>query len=310
MNTTKTRIILETDIEGDDDRGRALHALWERRRETPWCIRTEREARITPTHPTSHVCTLDRVAAGERDGSQIAVGRLSLVVETRPEEDALTKAMRILDLPGGGQPLGRAPVNNDRVFGPESHLEQIAGEKVIATMPHDWPTGAGGRRITDYSHHLGSYGQGGVGLSGWQINGGSWMVLPLKGSDGWITLTHETMNASPDRQSVEIVVDQRVIGVHPDQIADFPPWQHNYGGHDKIDDLPTWRRERLMITRFEAEADGFVIEAGDTHSRWRFAVSPALPRPIFAGSKKERLLYEGEDIGASFILTHDCYLDV
>lgn len=310
MTISKTRVILESDIHGEDDRGRTLHALWEGRREVQWRISTERGPRATQVHPTRHVCALDRVSAGERGGIQCAVARLSIVIEARPDEDPLDKAMRILDMPGGRRLLGRTPRETDSVLGPGSRIEHIEGDKVIATMPHDWPTGGGGRRITDYSHHLGGYGQGGIGLSGWQVNDGSWIVLPLKGSDGWITLTHETMSAAPDRQSVGIVIDQRIIGVHPDQIADFPPWRHNYGGHAKIDDLPAWRRERPIITRFEADADGFTLEAGDTHSRWRFAMSPSLPRPIFAGSREDRLLFEGEDVGASFVLAHDCYLDV
>lgn len=305
----RARVTFETDMPGDDDHGRTLHRLWTERRGIEWRTTTERMGRTTTTHPTRHACTLTRVTAGERDGVPIAVVRLAIDVETIGGEDPAIKARRTLDLPHDGA-RHRRNVPGDSVFGRDRRLETIRGPKVIGPMTDGWLTDDGGKRVTDYSRYLGSYGQGGVGLSGWQINNGSWLVLPLLSSDGWITLTHETVDASPDRQQLAIEVDQRILGVHPDQLADFPPWQHNYGGHDKIDDLPDWTELRPRIQRFDADADGFVLEAGDFADLWRFEMSPQLPRPIYAGSKEERRLYDGEDVGASFILTHDCYLNV
>jgi len=307
--TRRARITFETDMPGEDDNGRTLHRLWTERREVGWRVTAERIARATATHPTRHACTLTRVTAGERDGVPIAVVRLAIDVETRDGEDPETKARRVLDLPHGG-PRHARRVPGEGVFGRDGRLQAIRSPKVIGPLPEGWLTDGGARSVTDYSRYLGSYGQGGGGLSGWQINNGSWLLLPLRSSDGWITLTRETVDAAPGRQQLSIEVDQRILGVHPDQLADFPPWEHRYAGHDKIEDMPSWKDLRLRIRRFARDADGFVMELGDTGETWRFEMSAQLPRPIYAGTKEERELYEGEDVGASFLLTHDCYIDV
>lgn len=170
----------------------------------------------------------------------------ALDVATIGDEDPLDKARRVLDLPGAAVQHRRGP----RLSGilAQGSFSAMHGDSIIGPMQGTWPID---RTLTGYSHNLGSYGQGGVGLSGWQLNGGSWMVLPLKGSDGWIWLTREDIAPAPDFFSLEVDIDHRIIGVHPDQIADFPPWDHRYAGHAQILDLPDFAAERATVARFE-----------------------------------------------------------
>jgi len=310
---TKTRLVFETgmpaardDLSPSNARGRVLAETWRNRREIEWRIATEPLSGRSKTHPTRHEVTLGVVNAGETpEGERIDIVRLAIDVETGNGEDALDKAKRVLDLPRDITPRGRTP--RGRTVTTHGSLHRLGGDAVIGPMPMRWPVG---RRITDYSHNLGSYGQGGVGLSGWQLNGGSWMVLPLSGSDSWITLTFEGCDPSDDRSRLDIVVDQRIVGVHPDQKADFPPWEHLYAGHEGIEDLPDFPVERPEITRFSASGTGFVLEAGGLRRNWRFEMGDHLPRPIWGGSLEPRDLAEGESIVDAFVLTHDCYLEV
>lgn len=284
-------------------RSRILAQCWFARREIEWC------ASISPADchdqsPTRHRAqlALDRANAERPRRASLS---LTLNVAPRSGEAPLDKARRILDLPAATTPRPRIvarPGLLDR-----GSFSVPRGNSVIAPMPPDWPID---RILTDYSHNLGSYGQGGVGLSGWQCNGGSWIILPLRGSDGWISLTHEQLSPAGDFHAVQIDIDQRIIGVHPNQLPDFAPWEHLYAGHRRIEDLPDFRTERATISRFEATPSGFVLEAANGLDRWRFAMGDHLPRPIWAGSGEPRDLHEGESVAGAFLLAHDCFLDV
>lgn len=230
--------------------------------------------------------------------------RFHFDVVTSGEDDPCDKARRILDLPGAPRRCGRSvilPGSLDR-----GSFARIRGNSTIGPVPGGWPVD---RLLTRYAHHLGSYGQGGVGLSGWQLNGGSWLVLPLKYSDSYIWLTFENPTPTTDYFSLDVIVDHRVIGVHPDQIGDFPPWEHCYVGHPRTTDLPDFENLRPTISRFDTTASGFVLEAVNGLQRWRFAMDDHLPRPVW-GSGKPRNLHEGESVADAFLLTHDCYLEV
>lgn len=308
----KTRIMFETVPPGLEDdlsdvlsRSRRLHDVWERRREIDWTIVCEQLPKRSVTHPTKHKIVLATVNAGERvDGTRVEIMRMTIDVETVDGENALEKGKRVLDLPITASPRPREP-RGDGLMG-RRNIHPVKGDSVIGPMPMRWPVG---RRITGYSSHLGSYGQGGIGLSGWQLNGGSWMVLPISNSDSWITLTMEEVEASPDRTRLDILVDQRIIGVHPGQKAAFPPWEHRYAGHETIEDMPDFSIERPVVTRFNATRDGFVLEAGSQRN-WRFEIADHLPRPRWGGTGAERNHVEGDSIVDAFILAHDCYLGV
>jgi len=226
-------------------------------------------------------------------------------VSVRRGEDPCDKARRVLDLPGRTIVQRHVPRREGAIAYPS--FSAVRGPSVIGPLQPEWPIG---RMLTAYSSHLGSYGQGGVGLSGWQCNGGSWIVLPLKGSDGWIWLTRETLAPAPDFRSLRIDIDQRILGAHPDQIGDFPPWEHRYAGRHQIADLPDFAAEKAAITRFETAGSGFALEAANGLTRWRFAMGDDLPRPPWAGSGEPRLLVEGESVADAFLLAHDCYLEV
>lgn len=284
-------------------RSRILAQCWFERRNIEWLAATsiaEHDDQSQTRHRAQLALDCPQTAR-PRCGSL----SLTLTIATQNGEEPLDKARRVLDLPGIASPRPRStprPGSLDR-----GSFSPIRGNSIIGPMAADWPID---RILTDYSHNLGSYGQGGVGLSGWQCNGGSWIVLPLKGSDSWIWLTREQVEPRADFHSVQIDIDQRIVGVHPNQRADFPPWEHHYAGHDRIDDIPYFRTERATISRFEATPSGFVLEAANGLDRWRFAMGDHLPRPIWAGSHEPRDLREGESVAAAFLLAHDCYLEV
>lgn len=284
-------------------RNRILARSWFGRRDIEWraAASPPQSHHQSPNQHRAHL-GLDCPATG-----QPRYGSLTLTMKVAPRtgEEPLDKARRVLDLPGRTSPRPRITPRTGSLE--RGSFSKVRGNSVIGPMTDDWPID---RMLTDYSHNLGSYGQGGVGLSGWQCNSGSWIVLPLKGSDSWIWLTHEQPEPTDDFHAVLVDIDQRIIGVHPDQRPDFPPWEHCYAGHDRIEDLPDFRAERPTISRFEATPSGFVLEAANGLDRWRFAMGDHLPRPIWAGSREPRDLHNGESIAAAFLLAHDCYLDV
>ncbi|WP_337847795.1 hypothetical protein [Sphingomonas sp.] len=280
-----------------------LSQSWYDRRRIEWHGRVT----LAPPHdqsPTRHAVRLDLDCPRTM---RPRCGSLTLAVDVaiRQGEDPLGKARRVLDLPVRAVSAPHATLSPEPLD--RGSFCRVRGQSVIGPMTPEWPID---RTLTAYSHNLGSYGQGGVGLSGWQCNGGSWIVLPLRGSDGWIWLTREEIAPAPDFYSLNADIDQRIIGVHPDQLADFPPWEHRYAGHAQILDLPDFVVERATIARFDATASGFVLEAANGLIRWRFAMDDHLPRPIWAGSREPRDLYEGESVADAFLLTHDCYLEV
>lgn len=302
--TIPDRILDSTKAESElRARSWLLSQSWYERRQIAW------RPTITPISgrsqsPIRHDAQLDLDCprtAQPRTGSLT----LSIKVAVINGEDPLAKAQRVLDLPGCGPALTRAVKPDDPLE--RGSFSSLRSNSVIGPVPPEWPID---RMLTAYSSHLGSYGQGGVGLSGWQCNGGSWIVLPLKYSDGWIWLTREQIAPASDYWTLGIDIDQRILGVHPKDLAAFPPWEHCYAGHDQVLDLPDFAREKATISRFEADDGGFVLEAVNGLTRWRFAMSDDLPRPVWAGSREPRQLYQGESVARAIVLTHDCYLDV
>jgi hypothetical protein len=259
-----------------------LYDSWAHRRAMDWASRIEPLDAAKPETRYDAQLQLDCPHTPYPRCGSLA---LSVVVTTCDGEDPAIKAKQVLDIPRVS--ASRKPPPKLTSFLPSGALSAVRGSSVIGTMPGDWPIG---RMVTDYSHYLGSYGQGGVGLSGWQLNRGSWMVLPLRSSAGWITLTREIVSPSIDRSTLDLAIDQRIIGAHPDQLADFPPWDHRYAGCPTIADLPDFRAEMAQVARFETSRSGFVLEATNGPNCWRFAMGDDLPRPIWAGSREPREL--------------------
>ena len=288
---------------GERARSWLLSQSWYERRRIAW----QSAASLAPRHDqslTRHRIVLELDCASTARPAAAAL-TFTVKVAVREGEDPAEKARRVLDLP-------QRTTTPRRVPKPQSPFERGSfstprGTSIIGPLPAEWPLD---RMLTAYSTHLGSYGQGGVGLSGWQCNGGSWIVLPLKGSESWTWLTREDIEPASDYRSLHIDIDQRIVGVHPDQIDDFPPWNHRYAGHAQILDLPDFADEKATIARFEVTGSGFTLEAASGLTRWRFAMGDDLPRPIWAGSREARVLCEQESVAEAFLLAHDCYLEV
>lgn len=90
----------------------------------------------------------------------------------------------------------------------------------------------------------------------------------------------------------------------------FPPWDHNYAGEAKVDDLPDFSNERPRIARFEESPTGFVLETGGANRTWRFEIGDHLPRPTWPGTGRPRDFLESESLTSAFLIAHDCYLEV
>lgn len=297
--------ILEHAEAGNTDRARSWILLqgWYERRRLEWNATLTVEPDKAHS-PIRHEVILD-LDCPETDRPSAASFAFTVKVGVRHGEDPIHKARRVLDLSRRRDSLCRKADRWDVLD--RGSFRAVRGSSLIGPMPPQWPID---RTLTAFSSHLGSYGQGGVGLAGWQCNGGSWMVLPLTYSDGWIWLTREEIRPAPDHRSLAIAVDQRILGVHPDQLADFPPWEHRYAGQHQILDMPDFGAERPTILRFDASETGFILEAANGPTRWRFAMGDDLPRPVWGGSRKPRLLCEGESFAEAFCLAHDCYLEV
>lgn len=285
---------------------RMLHDAWERRTNLAWkTSHAERDGE--PAHPTRLDLKVSISERRERPGSWSA--RIECSVAASDPEGAILRLMRAIDLPHESPMHPRKPVETGIMAMPT--ITRLRGTKTIGPMDPSWPVG---KSISDFSEALGSYGQGGIGLAGWQLNRGSWIVLPISNSSGWLTLRTITCGdyvRSATNPSVDIAVDQRIVGVHPDQLDRFHPWDHHFAGPGpRIDDLPAFRDTHNRIVRFDARPDGFRLEAANGIDRWIFEMGDHLPRPVWGGSGRERLLDEGVDVGASFVMTHDCYLDV
>lgn len=289
----KTRVILETDMAagGDphdvDARSHALRTAWTGRRTIDWRMSSEELGIRTPTHPTRHEVTLATINAGERsDGTRIEFMRLAIDVETGNAEDAITKAMMVLDMPGGMDMNGE-----DRSYGAPSKIVGLTGSSVIGPLDTKW---AVGRRITDYADDLATSADGESGLSGWQLNDGSWIVLPLPGSGREITLTTETMDMTTDRSLMSVIVDRRTA--------------HSRAGREEAEVPPDIRTDSPVVTSFEIDATGFRLEAGDVHRTWRFEMSRrghgSMPARTDANGSEDG----GEAIAASWTITHDRHL--
>ncbi|MGC4251391.1 MAG: hypothetical protein QM605_07985 [Sphingobium sp.] len=289
---------LAPDSDRDFARTNLLARIWDDLRLLDWHI--DGTVRVADHVPhTRHLATL------QFDGLSGDEPHLSITVTTRCGEDPIVKAKCLLDLPLSAEPRIRSTETGS--LWSYGHLRRIRNNTVIGPIPRDWPIG---RRITDYSHYLGSYGQGGVGLAGWQLNNGSWMILPLSNAASWMTLTLEEATWFPEVSRATVVIDQRILGVHPDLKDRFPPWEHNYAGEPIFDDLPDFSTERARITRFEASRTNFVLETGDAYRIWRFQIGDHLPRPAWPGSGRPRDFLESEYLADVLVLTHDCYLDV
>lgn len=271
-------------------------AAWAARRELDWTASFVPEAFSLDSPPHLHQAVV--TFSGQ-------LVQIVLQVRSSEADAALAEARTILGL----APLPDAPklprVAPGTGFNSRRNIHKLRADQVIGPMPLRWPVG---KRITSYSHNLGSYGQGGIGLSGWQFDEGSWMVLPLAHSDSWIWLSHETITRDLDK--IVVSIDQRVIGCHPDQRSEFHPWEHRYGTADTIEDLPDFKDLRPVITEFRAGGSSFFLEAGSSGDSWRFEMGDHLARPIMAGSKEQRLLTQDESIIDSFVLTHSPYLDI
>ena len=112
-----------------------------------------------------------------------------------------------------------------------------------------------------------------------------------------LTIERIAANEKPTRQSYEDVISssQRIIDAHPDQIADFPPWAHNFAGTPPVEHLPDLAVARPVIDHFEARADGFRLDARIGHQIYRFAMGDHQASVLVYGDDPRQGVIEGQD---------------
>jgi hypothetical protein len=305
----KTRVVLETGMPQADDphdafeRARAVARAWDERRTIEWRMSLEDVGTRTPTHPTRHTVVLAAINAGEReDGTRLEILRMAMDVQTSPGEDPMVKALRVLDMRRVAGPADASDDRSSEDATEHTVIVPLAGPSVIGRMDSSWPVG---RTLTAYSS---SDASGDTrGMSGWQLNGGSWIVLPLPGA--WVTLTIETVMPTADRSVLEVQVDSMTLTAPPETVDGFPPLIQTHQADMRTGDLPDLATERPVVTAFEADRRGFRMEAGDRHRLWRFEMADDLPRPPHAASGRPRTPAAGEDVGASWVMAHDMHFE-
>lgn len=287
-------------------RSQVLYRAWHDRRDHQWAtsaIHPGGVAAKTP-HQASAEITLPALSKAGNDVS--ASAQVAIAVHALDSVQALETARIMLDLAIPSEPLRYAPAS--RGFMTQSSVGQCrrGDAEVIGSVPEGFVEG---RYLSELSTHLGSYGAGGVGWLGFKLNEGSWMVVPVNSAASWTWLTTETVSVDAARTRMEVDIDRRIIGCHPDQLADFHPWDHRYASTSPtIEDLPDFKNVRPRIVRFDRSPTSFLLEAENGGTTYRFEVANHLSRPPYAGSGEERLFQPDDDLGASLFLAHSPYV--
>ena len=263
----KSRIVFEAEVPAGrrEPWSRTPHAAWAHRREVPWAVHVEDLGGRATEDPGRCPVTVAVINAGERhDGERLEVMRMTVDVATPADGDAETAGRRVLDM---------APRADGAIAGDaRTPLPAPASPSVIGPMP---PAGPLGRRLTGYMASLPGGGDVADGMSAWQLNDGSWVLLPHGGAAGITTITTETLHEGADLSRLDLTVTHRAAA-------------------DDVDAAAGVRREGPQVVRFETRPDGFVLEAGDERRSWRFEMD----RPDAT-----------VDVSASWLLVHDVHLD-
>ena len=152
--------ILEHAEAGNTDRARSWILLqgWYERRRLEWNATLTVEPDKAHS-PIRHEVILD-LDCPETDRPSAASFAFTVKVGVRHGEDPIHKARRVLDLSRRRDSLCRKADRWDVLD--RGSFRAVRGSSLIGPMPPQWPID---RTLTAFSSHLGSYGQGGVGLS-------------------------------------------------------------------------------------------------------------------------------------------------
>jgi hypothetical protein len=142
-----------------------------------------------------------------------------------------------------------------------------------------------GRRVLKWSAYCGTYGQGGPGFFGLQLAAGNghaeeWLILRLWSAPAWLTVNGRWLDANQSR--------------HPNGSR---PLHSNF--HDAKWDEFAPLVTGQTITSFDLSKKSFELVIGS--AKIEFSEDPA-SRPIYAGSKKPRILSDGDDLRIAWII--------
>ncbi len=139
------------------------------------------------------------------------------------------------------------------------------------------PADVAGKRIAAVSIYVGTYGQGGAGFFGLQLDNREWLVVALRGAASWM------------------LADGRLIEDFFYQDDKRPrPWIT-----DDADDLSA-RLTGRAIAAIDVEPHALTIRLDDGFTL-RIDADPA-SRPIFHGSKQPRAFEVGDDLRRNVFL--------
>ncbi|WP_425100012.1 hypothetical protein [Tropicibacter sp. S64] len=134
-----------------------------------------------------------------------------------------------------------------------------------------------GRRVVSASVTLGTYGMGGYGFFGLQLEPEDWLVVPVFGAAEWITLDGR------------LLVDGR-------ERPRRPPWIV-----DADDSAMVSRLAGAVIVRGELERHAFSL-AFDNGAVLAIA-RDARSRPVMAGTEQPRVFLDSDDLSAALFFS-------
>lgn len=154
-----------------------------------------------------------------------------------------------------------------------------------------------GRHIVNWSPFIGSYGQGGAGFVGFELDDGNWLVSTLWGAGRWIS------------------IDGRMICSGPDKEDAFPAMHgmdEDGTTFDLVRDEILKTRPAIAAAEFLARSTHIALAATDGSSR-KFAMTiDADPskRPIFPGTGEPRALEPSDDLRQAWIVSNSLYINI
>lgn len=272
--------------------GHVLARTWEGRHEMTDVRFHVRKAHGHDLDPVINLRAIDILQTGSDGdmGTWTGTLQVNLMVEAADEEGAKAEALSRIGLIG--PPAAPPPAPENRGMMNSSPLRRLRTQKDFIRLARDMDLV--GRSITGIMTGLGSYGSGGAGWTGLQIDQGAWIVIPIWGSKDWIWIEHELFEwDTPDEGRA--MIERRIMGAMPDQ-TQWRPWQMNFGGHDSWDELPDIAGHRGRITRFEITPNSLSIETTNGQEFIRYMVTPNLAGPPYPSGGRERLLDSEDDL--------------
>lgn len=145
-----------------------------------------------------------------------------------------------------------------------------------------------GRTVVNWSNCCGTYGMGGPGFFGLELDNGHWLILTLWGSDGWLHINDRVLSANSDHKKLNDVFDP----VFPrDQC--YKDSRVNRKILDDILQLPA------IITEFQFSGNSGYMMLGNT----KISIEEDYTkRSVYCGTSEPHIFPDEEDLRDAWII--------